>query len=123
MMAAARILRLKVQPGIRKTVGGVSVVAKRHLLSFQSNTLAGFPGVASATCVMAHSYLVANSLHRRTPSPGGDFACARLPGGHSLTEKSWPKSFSAQTVFAAFRAPRRSMTGRCTRPGARSANI
>jgi len=48
-MAAARILRLKVQPGIRKTVGGVSVVAKRHLLSFQSNTLAGFPGVASAT--------------------------------------------------------------------------
>src|SRR5215469_2850144 len=45
MMAAARILRLKVQPGIRKTVGGVSVVANRHLLSFQSKTLAGFPDV------------------------------------------------------------------------------
>src|SRR5215469_5936515 len=68
MIAAARILRLKVQPGIRKTVGGVSVVAKRHLLSFQSNTLAGFPGVASATCVTDHSRserVFPGELHRR----------------------------------------------------------
>src|SRR6516164_146949 len=122
-MAAARILRLKVQPGIRKTVGGVSVVAKRHLLSFQSNTLAGFPGVASATCVTGHSYWSERGFPG-DPDPRAGILCVLdCPEVIRLTGKSWPKSFSVQTVFAGFRAPRRSMTGRCIRPVARSENI
>jgi hypothetical protein len=50
-MAAARILRLKVEPEIRKMVGGDSVVATFHPFILQSNTLGECPGRAGANAV------------------------------------------------------------------------
>src|SRR5690242_9879388 len=133
MIAAARILRLNVEPAIRIVDGCVSISGTTHSVPItltHSSKLTGTLGVPvshfeSPTPLQpVSSSLFTSGMYAselpQAPLLASSCSCAKLSNWSLLQELtvtlSCPKNCSEPTAFAAFLAPRRSTTPLCSPP-------